>query len=164
MNGGVFELRSPQDLLRKLQYDLENLKADRTNTYKAFNFFVTAEHMKDWMLPGKKNKKKRERLEKSEVLLQTCSHLANGMKHFRAEAKHHRSVADTRRTGGYWGANYWASGYWAPGYWASGALIIELQGAAKTKLGARITAVELAERVLGFWERRPELREPAKPE
>ena len=25
------------------------LKADRTNTYLAFNFFVTAEHMKDWL-------------------------------------------------------------------------------------------------------------------
>jgi hypothetical protein len=149
---GAFELQSAHDLLRKLRFDLDQLKKTPTDTYKAFNFFVTAEHMKDWVLPGRKNKKKRERLEKSHLLLRVCSHLSNGMKHFRAEAAKHTSVSGTRRTGSHFAKGYFAAGYSARGYFASGALIVELQGAAARKLGARITAVELAERVLGVWE------------
>lgn len=152
MKDGFFELRSTDDLLRKLRHDLGLLKADRTNTYLAFNLFVTAEHMKDWLYPGKKNEDKRKALENSSVLLQTCSHIANGAKHFHVEARHHRTVADTERTGAHWPEGYWATGYWAPGHWAEGALVIELEGAATRALGTRITAVELAERVVGFWD------------
>ena len=66
---GIFELRTPQDLLQKLRFDREQLKKDPTNTYLAFNFFVTAEHIKDWLHPGKANKANRVQLENSENLL-----------------------------------------------------------------------------------------------
>jgi hypothetical protein len=144
-------------MLRKLRFDLEQLKKHPTNGYFAFNFFVTAEHMKDWLYPGYPNNSKREQLEKSSTLLQVCSHVANGAKHFMVEAKHHKSVTDTRRTGGYFPRGYFPSNYSPSGYFASGSLTVELQGDAQKELGARITAVELAERVLGFWESRPEL-------
>ena len=159
---GLFQLRSPHDLLDKMRSDLEKFKKSPTDPYSAFKFFVTAEHMKDWTFPGERNRTRREALEKAEPLLQVCSHVANGAKHFEVEAKHHRSVADTRRRGGYWPLGFWASGYWNRDYWSKGALIVELTGAARSQLGSRITAVELAERVFHLWEGRPELQRPAK--
>jgi hypothetical protein len=153
---GTFELRTPQDLLEKLRFDLRELGNDPTNSYLAFNFFVTAEHMKGWIFPGKSNKSVREDLEKSSILLQVCSHVANGSKHFQVEAKHHRSVVGTAKTGGYWGSRYWASNYWSRKYFAKGALIIVLQGDAEQQLGATINALDLALRVVEFWAQRPE--------
>lgn len=91
---GVFTLQTAEDLLAKLENDLNLLKKDRSNPYLAFNFFVTAEHILDWVYPGYANKKKREAERDSEVLLQICSHLATGAKHFVAEATHHKSVAN----------------------------------------------------------------------
>ena len=155
---GTFELKTPQDLLQKLRFDLDQLKKDATNTYLAFNFFVTAEHMKDWLFPGRANQMNRENLEKASPLLQVCSHVANGAKHFQVEAKHHRSVSDTVRTGG------WGSGHWGSGHWGEGALVVQLQGDAEKHLGSSIKVVELADSILSFWESRPELRpELAKP-
>jgi hypothetical protein len=153
---GTFELKSPQDLLRKLRFDMEQLKNNPTNTYLAFNFFVTAEHMKDWLYPGKANQKNRENLEKSSPLLQVCSHVANGAKHFQVEGKHHRSVSDPVKAGGYWGSGYWGSEYWSSDYWAKGSLIVPLQGEAEKHFGASITVLDLAERIITFWESRPE--------
>jgi hypothetical protein len=115
---GAFDLQTARDLLQKLHHDLEALRREPTNTYRAFNFFVTAEHMKDWVYPGNANRGARERLETESLLLQVCSHLANGAKHFVADRPRHRSVADTGRTGGYWSGRYWAAGYWPRGYWA----------------------------------------------
>jgi len=153
---GTFELKTPHDLLKKLQFDLHQLENDSTNTYLAFNFFVTAEHMKDWLYPGKSNKAIREALENSSVLLQVCSHVANGAKHFNVEAKHHYSVVDTEKSGGYWGSGYFASNYWPRGYFAKGALNIILQGDAELQLGASISALSLAQRIVEFWMQRPE--------
>lgn len=155
---GIFELNTSRDLLEKLRFDVRQLKNDPTNTYLAFNFFVTAEHMKDWLYPGKANKKAREDLENSSILLQVCSHVANGAKHFQVEAKHHSSVIDTAKTGGYWGARYWASNYWSRKYFAKGGVIITLQGDAEQQLGSTVSAVELARRIIEFWEQRPEFQ------
>ena len=58
----------------------------------AVDFFVTAEHMADWVLPGQANRQARETLRASSVLLQVPSHVANGAKHFIAEARPHQSV------------------------------------------------------------------------
>jgi hypothetical protein len=157
---GTFELKSPSDLLEKLRFDARELENDPTNTYLAFNFFVTAEHMKDWLYPGQSNKAIRERLEKTSILLQVCSHVANGAKHFQIEAKHHRSVVETAKAGGYWGANYWASNYWPRSYFAKGALTIVLQGDAEQQLGPSIGALELAQRIVEFWTHRPEFARP----
>jgi len=157
---GIFELKTPQDLLEKLRFDLLQLESDPTNGYLAFNLFVTAEHMKDWLYPGKSNKSARESLEASSVLLQVCSHVANGAKHFQVEAKHHRSVGDTARSGGFWGSGYWASNYWPRGYFSKVSLTVTLQGNAKQQLGSCINALELAQRVVDFWTQRPEFQKP----
>jgi hypothetical protein len=72
---GTFELKTPQDLLEKLRFDLSQLTNDPTNTYLAFNFFVTALHMTDWLYPGNSNRTRRDDLENSSILLQVPSHV-----------------------------------------------------------------------------------------
>jgi hypothetical protein len=61
---GVFELRSPADLLAKLGRELERLRTAPNDVDHAFNFFVTAEHMLDWLHPGNKGKARRLRFER----------------------------------------------------------------------------------------------------
>jgi hypothetical protein len=145
---GLFELKTPRDLLLKLKFDLKALKREPTNTYLAFNLFVTAEHMKDWVFPGKANRKNRENIEKSSSLLQICSHIANGAKHFEVEARHHNSVADTKKTGGYFGAKYFASSYFPNKYFPKGGLVIQLKGSAENQFGTSMGAIKLAESVI----------------
>ena len=48
---GVFDLRNPDDLLKKLEWDYKALMGDQGNSYLAFNFFVTAWHMLEWVYP-----------------------------------------------------------------------------------------------------------------
>ncbi len=75
---------------------------------------------------------------------------------FHAQAKKHTSVAETRKTGGYFAQGYFAR-YFPRGYFAEGDLIIELEDDAARELGVdRFTAVELAQRVLDFWKQRLE--------
>ena len=148
---GVFSLRTPNDLLNKLKYDYEALEKDKNNPYLAFNFFVTAEHMLDWVYPGYSNKSKRTSERDSEVLLQVCSHLATGAKHFVAEAKHHDTVSSSVQKrpsnplagplGGPFVIKRNISG-----------LYVNLEDKAAMVLGTSIKAVDLAKRVLEYWQ------------
>ena len=88
---GFAELRVPRDLVKKLEYDLERVRKSPQDQYAAFDFFVTAEHIVDWIHPN--DKKAREAIRSSSSLLRITSHLANGVKHFEAKAAHHQSVA-----------------------------------------------------------------------
>jgi len=65
---GMFELRAPKDLRAKLRREYERLKSDPNDPDTAWNFFVTAEHMLDWLFPGDKEAMRRER--DSDQLLQ----------------------------------------------------------------------------------------------
>ena len=89
---GIFDLSSPAGLREKLKRDHAKLKAEPTNTDLAFNFFVTAEQMLDWVYPKNINKQKRIDAKNTSALLRVCSHLANGAKHFEVENRHHDSV------------------------------------------------------------------------
>src|SRR5438105_3089567 len=92
---GLFELQTPADLVKKLQHDLERMANSPQDQYAAFDFFVTAEHILDWIHPD--NKAARESLRSSSPLLRITSHLANGGKHFQAKAAHHQSVTGTEK-------------------------------------------------------------------
>ncbi len=48
-----FELRTPADLLAKLKADGERLRAEPADSHAAFDFFVTAWHLADWVYPGR---------------------------------------------------------------------------------------------------------------
>lgn len=92
-NDGFLYLRTPHHLLKKLEWEYENLQANPGDAWAAFNFFVTAEHMPDWCgcVPCKN----------VEPLLQVCSHIANGAKHFNLTNPKHKSV---KSIGGPWRA------------------------------------------------------------
>ncbi len=45
------DLITPKYLLRKLEHDYARVQRNPRDTYAAFDFFVTAEHMVDWVSP-----------------------------------------------------------------------------------------------------------------
>jgi hypothetical protein len=49
---GALHLKTPRDLFANLGHDLEQLKQRPDDPYAAFNFFVTAEHILDWLHPA----------------------------------------------------------------------------------------------------------------
>ena len=140
---GIFSISNTDELYQKLLSDYGRLKEDPTDKNIAFDFFVTAESLVDWYLPGKTNKKARENLRNNSLELQIVSHIASGAKHFKVEAKHHKSISGSRETGG------WFNDKW----FSKKELYIDLDGAAKQQLGSTITALELATRVKKYWEK-----------
>lgn len=145
---GVFSLSSAHDLREKLRHDLAALKANPFDAYLGFNFFVTAEHLLDWKYPGDKNKSSRTAARQGEILLQIASHIANGAKHFIVESKHHKSVASTRNQLGWFG-NYF--GNYFGSYFGRVGLLVELDGDAALQYGKTVGAVDLAEKLLAYW-------------
>jgi hypothetical protein len=91
---GFGELRTAKDLLRKLEHDYVRMVNAPADTYAAFDFFVTAEHVLDWHLPGNVNGTRRKLERKNDKLLALLSHVANGGKHFNDLRPGHKSVDD----------------------------------------------------------------------
>jgi hypothetical protein len=151
---GIFNLNSPTDLLRKLESDFARIENNPRDENAAADFFVTAEGLLDWLYPGKANKQARESERSSNTLLQVTSHLATSVKHFKAEAKHHGSVKNTKKTGGIFGANVFAARAFRANSFPKGNLLIELETKPAQELGSPITAIELARRVLNYWQTR----------
>jgi hypothetical protein len=146
---GLFRLQTPHDLLNKLRHDFGRLENDPLDEYSAFDFFVTAYHLLDWTYPDAEdehNRGIRRQIEQGNLLLQVCSHIANGSKHFQT-ARHHRSVQDA----------YYEHGAFDPNAFNQDAfqvdkLTIRLQDQAATRFGESIGCVELARKLLDFWE------------
>lgn len=155
---GLFTLRTAVDLRCKLNHDYQRMLAAPTDSYAAFDFFVTAEHMLDWIHPKNAGAKARGRARKESVLLKICSHVANGAKHFEVEDKTHDSVADTALTLGrprpqqYVGSSIRTSNVRFPGR-----LMVRLSGRAKADFGDSIAAPDLALRLIQFWEQHPDV-------
>lgn len=146
---GLFDLQTAEDLLQKLRHDLDRMKKSPLDSCAAFDFFVTAYHMLEWRYPGKSNTRKRAETESNSILLQVCSHLANGSKHFKATAAKHVSVKDATVEPGAFGPSAFD-----PNAFDAGELRVELDGEAARKFGASIGALELADEALHFWEAR----------
>jgi hypothetical protein len=90
-----FALRTYEDLLHKLEREYERWKADPLNSDCAWNFFVTAEHLPDWLARAGPRMPKGfsyHKFKKNNPLLRVCSHIANGGKHSRAQESVHKSV------------------------------------------------------------------------
>ncbi len=140
---GFAELRTPYDLLLKLQHDMTRMSNDSSDEYAAFDFFVTAEHLVDWLHPN--SRVDREALRDSDPLLKITSHLANGAKHFAATSLHHKSVASVERDG-------YADDYFADDY-VEEPIVITLSQQEAIALGcSQIDAITLAYRVLAYWQ------------
>lgn len=140
---GFAELRDPRDLVRKLEYDLERIRKSPQDQYAAFDFFVTAEHIVDWIYPD--DKMARETVRSSSSLLRITSHLANGVKHFEAKAKQHRSVADVEKS------RYVEAGYVEDGYFED-PLVVHLTVYEEKSFGqSNIEVASLAQQVYEYW-------------
>lgn len=146
---GFGSLKSPHDLLRKVQHDFRRMQAAPADVYAAFDFFVSAYHLLDWVHPNDEAGRLAE--ETKQPLLQVCSHIANGAKHFEATKPRHKSVKDVvANPGKFFGGDFFGGGFF-------GSLTVQLDGQSASLWGAEISAVDLASIVLKFWESDPRL-------
>ena len=142
---GFAELRTALDLLIKLRHDMQRMQSLPEDQYAAFDFFITAEHIVDWLHP--RDKDARRMLRAANPLLRVTSHLASGAKHFHVQDARHRSVIATEKV------RYVERDYVEEGYFAD-PLIISLtaEEAAALDCERTIEAVKLGRRILEFWE------------
>ncbi|MFA5233763.1 MAG: hypothetical protein WC390_05115 [Sulfurimonas sp.] len=132
-----FEITTPADLFRKIESDLADLETSSQNVKVAFNFFVSIEHLPDWL--------ELRHLVHGNCLLRIVSHIANGAKHFNINENRHTSVTGTEKS------RYIEEGYFEPGYFEE-PLIIYLSETESKELGfTQIDAVALGKQVVEFW-------------
>jgi hypothetical protein len=148
---GIFDLRCPNDLFRKLQHDLQRVKTNPANSWEAFDFFITAYHIWDWKGwgSGKKAKSLRERLPQPDrTLIEVCRQLCDGLKHFEVTNPEHTSVKHTNLKGSF-DPTAFDSGAFDVAY-----LSIRLEDEPAKQLGvlSSIRVDDLAERMIKFWE------------
>lgn len=155
MKPGFFELRTASDLLAKLERDLEKLEAAPDSSDLAFNFFVTAESLREWVSPGEANAGLRTREINSSLVLQVCSHIANGAKHFELSPRRHRSVEAAEAQHGMFSGDHFSPEMFPPGFFGGTVLVVELTGDARAAFGDEIECVPLARRVLAHWKAHP---------
>lgn len=146
---GLFELRTPADLVRKLHHDLKRMESSPQDQFAAFDFFTTADCVVDWLHPDRRvfrdNAVARKALRDSSALLRITSHLANGSKHFHATV--HNSVTETEKF------RCFEEGVFEEGCFHE-PLLIHLTLHEAQELGYPTTAVEaiiLAKGILEFW-------------
>jgi hypothetical protein len=132
------ELQTPKHLLDKLQFDFTRIKSNPLDIYTAFDFFITAEHLPDWI--GDKSIKSKE------PLLKVVSHIANGAKHFKATDPKHKSVEDV-----YIRKGAFQAGAFQSDAFDVGDLIVELFGDEVNQFGSEISVRRLAQLVIEYW-------------
>ena len=145
---GFAPLQQPHDLVAKLEYDFERIRAAPDNVYAAFDFFVTAEHIVDWIFPdtpGSTQAVARKAKRASIELLEITSHLANGAKHFQALAKQHDSVSDVHQASGGFDPRAFSPRAFSPKAFKMHGLNVYLED------GRVLHVLTLAEDVLNFW-------------
>ena len=142
---GFGQLDNPRHLLAKLTHDYARMMAGPGDQYAAFDFFVTAEHMVDWVAPGYARQQERSAMRNANPLLQVVSHIASGSKHFVAEHARHHHVQHVDA----------APSLVEPGdaMLVPASLYVTLEGEAARIFGPEIAVMQLAEQVLSFWEK-----------
>lgn len=158
---GFASLQTPRDLLGKMQHDLDRMRADPADAYAAFDFFVTAYHMLDWLIPVplqrvdpagyKSAKAQHDAIEDREPRLKVAGHLANSAKHSSADAWF--EVSAMPAVGGYFPPNYFPKSHFPKGYFPEPRLIIRLSatGAARFNGETELNALDTAEKLYAFW-------------
>jgi hypothetical protein len=144
---GVFELRDAHDLLKKLRHDAQRLQANPIDSYAAFDFFVTANCIVDWVWPSAS----REQLaanRREEVLPRICWHLADGTKHFLLDAKHDGVDGTKVKRGAFDDVS-------DPTAVDVGVMTVELEPSEAAELGqSSIEVRQLALLIVEYWSRR----------
>ena len=143
---GFAPLKEPEDLLQKLEHDYERMQSDPNDSYAAFDFFVTAEHMLDWLHPDSENGRlKRKQLREVNEILQIVSHIASGAKHFEATAKQHNSVDEIGSSPGAFDPRAFNTEAFAPGSFNFAGITVTLSN------GQKRHVYDLAKEALRFW-------------
>ena len=137
---GFFSLRTPKDLLAKLEADYDRLRdAESTSVvaqYAAFDFFVTAEHLVDWQFHSVGGSLKPHRAYPDGALV---NDVASGAKHFRVDAKRHTTVSDTRSAGAFQADAFQSDAF------DVARLVVDLED------GSTVDVMDVATRVLDHW-------------
>jgi len=148
---GFFDFTSPAGLRNKLHRDFDRLRENPVDQDVAFNFFVTAHSMIDWVY-GKRKNPSAKAAALANPLLKACSHLANGAKHFQLDNPRHNSVSRTEATDG-----AFDPGAFDPGAFHVPRLIVHLDQPVSGHLGSSIDAVTLAAELIKFWDSSPDV-------
>jgi hypothetical protein len=155
VHSGFFQLTTSYDLRQKLHRELERLREQPTDQDTAFNFFITALSMIDWVYgfpktgsPESDNKANVKKL----PLFKICSHLANGAKHLELVDKRHKSVKKTEVH-----KSIFDPVLFDAELFDVRTLIIRLDTEVKADFGDSITAIELAERITDYWDNCPDV-------
>jgi hypothetical protein len=141
MTKGIFDLQTPRDLFNKLEHDLGRMRNNPADSYPAFDFFVTANHMFEWSYPELRHKDNpfdeflTGKSEHDRELLKLCRAVANGSKHF----KENKSTA---LRGAAFDPHAFDTNHQV------GRLTVELQG-------NQVDALLFAEQIVEFWKKCP---------
>lgn len=153
MDPGAFNLTTSKDLFKKAERELARMKAAPLNQDHAFNFFVTANHLMDWVYPD--SEEPRKTLRKEHVEIKVCATIANGSKHFQTRHSGVKSAKVEQLGEGYFHSSYFAPSYFGRPYFGpmleDPAIIIRLDGDAAELLGHTIKAIDLAEKIIEIW-------------
>lgn len=143
---GFFGLQTPEDLLAKAHRDYERLRARPMDVDAAFDFFVTARHVPDWLQAAGRGRVA-DAFAKY-VQLRICRHIADGAKHFEVTAKHHQQIVGTSVSYAAWAPHSWKG--WKKGSWSENEMIVGLDPADPdtADYGDRIEVGRLAEETL----------------
>ena len=137
---GFFSLATPTDLLAKLEVDYARLQAAPATSveaqYAAFDFFVTAWHMADWLARSKGQTLSSYRAYADASIVDD---LCNGAKHFRLDQSRHGTVSGTRSAGAFDPAIFDSK------IFDVARLVVDLGD------GTSVDVLDLAKRVLGHW-------------
>ncbi len=146
---GFFGLQEPTDLLRKLEHDYARMQQEPLDSYSAFDFFVGAWHMLDWVFSGEVNERRRAVCHKKTPLLQVCSELANSSKHLELRKGPQSYQYQVVRPASAYGSGTYGTGRFG----GPAGLEIRLRPYQAEALGVTdyIDALDLASRLLIFW-------------
>jgi hypothetical protein len=162
---GFFELHTAHDLLQKLVREYAQWKDAPLNVDRAWNFFVTAEHLPDWIYwqdapktrPDLLDEKTPRQFKHTHPLTRICSHLASGGKHLYLKDSHHDSVERTVRENTRWVEPDWIEDDWI-GEEPALRVYLTLKERTELKLDSGdIDALWLAARITEFWQTWPAL-------
>lgn len=148
---GFGELQTPGGLLAKLHHDLKRFESAPGDQCAAFDFFVTADSLVDWLHPDMADrpgetsaaKDRRRALRNGNPLTRITAHIANGAKHF--VATRHSAIAGIEKD------RYVEKGYVEDGYFVDPVVIqLSAREAQELNLPEMIEGLELARMVLRF--------------
>ena len=145
---GFAPLKKPEDLLQKLEHDYGRMQIDPNDSYAAFDFFVTAEHMLDWLHPDSEDgRPKRKQLRVTNEILQIVTHIASGAKHFEATAKQHNSVDELEASPGAFDPRVFSTEAFDPGAFNFAGITVTLSN------GKKRHVYDLADQVIKYWKK-----------